>query len=71
MFHSEGGSKGIPTSKFSAWLKPDDRQSTNVTKDLKKVARSPLQNRLGCGTGKLKSFPIIYSSSTREYNIMN
>lgn len=26
VFYSEGGSKGIPTSKFSAWLKPDDTE---------------------------------------------
>lgn len=62
----------MPTGKFSAWLKPDDRESTNTAKDLKKVARSPLPNRSVCRIGKLKSFPIICSSSTRMYErIMN
>lgn len=62
----------MPTGKFSAWLKPDDRESTNTAKDLKKVARSPLPNRSVCRIGKLNSFPIICSRSTRMYErIMN
>lgn len=47
------------------WLKPGDRENANTAKDRKKVAGSPLPNRIVCRTGKLKSVPTTYSSLTR------
>lgn len=66
MFESEGGSKGIPRSKLSTWLRPGDRERNNPAKDCKEVLETLLPNRLICRIGKLESFPAIYSMNKLE-----
>lgn len=70
-FSQKVGAQACQQANLVHGLNQMIRREHQMAKDLKKVAGSPLPNRLVCRIGKLKSFPIIYSSSTKAYKITN